>query len=296
MNNPSLSYMSAYPDVWRSYQSNNRGMTPSQFATTHYNQFGPREQRRSPQQVSQYFQSGGIPDWFLQASMNWKPANQPTNERGIHQNWQQYSQPGYRGVNPTKMHDFGEAYKTELTSRGIYGDAYSDHLKYMNDPDVRLAAMKRAGITQPWKPQSAYLLNNPDVATAYNNNSYGMTPKQFAQTHYDKYGQAEGRDAPSKQWASGDANWQIDWGDNAPPAYISKGYEGVDGPQYLAVNGQKYYGDDQISRIQTMINSPPQYNTVDGPRQMSPDMAALFAKQQAEARPLEELLKAGRPA
>ena len=41
-----------------------------------------------------------------------------------------------------------------------------------------------------------YFRGNPDVAAAYQQNSYGMTPEQFAQQHYQKYGMAEGRQAP----------------------------------------------------------------------------------------------------
>lgn len=41
-----------------------------------------------------------------------------------------------------------------------------------------------------------YFAANPDVATEYMRNTYGMTPEQFAQTHYNKFGVNEGRDAP----------------------------------------------------------------------------------------------------
>ena len=41
-----------------------------------------------------------------------------------------------------------------------------------------------------------YFAANPDVAAAYAVNSYGMTPEQFAQTHYTNSGQSEGRASP----------------------------------------------------------------------------------------------------
>ncbi len=41
-----------------------------------------------------------------------------------------------------------------------------------------------------------YFRGNPDVAAAYQQNSFGLTPEQFAQQHYQKYGMAEGRQAP----------------------------------------------------------------------------------------------------
>ena len=43
-----------------------------------------------------------------------------------------------------------------------------------------------------------YFVQNPDVAAAYRKNPYGLTPEQFASTHYALYGQAEGRIVPPK--------------------------------------------------------------------------------------------------
>ena len=52
--------------------------------------------------------------------------------------------------------------------------------------------------TTPAATTPYYFQVNPDVAAEYARNSYGMTPEAFAQTHYDKYGKAEGREvAPS---------------------------------------------------------------------------------------------------
>lgn len=39
----------------------------------------------------------------------------------------------------------------------------------------------------------AYFAANPDVQRAFQQNSYGMTPDQFAETHYRNFGQTEGR-------------------------------------------------------------------------------------------------------
>ncbi len=38
-----------------------------------------------------------------------------------------------------------------------------------------------------------YFAANPDVAAAYQQNNYGLSPEQFATTHFQKYGQGEGR-------------------------------------------------------------------------------------------------------
>jgi ethanolamine utilization protein EutP (predicted NTPase) len=42
-----------------------------------------------------------------------------------------------------------------------------------------------------------YFQQNPDVAAAFQQNSYGLTPEQFAATHYEKYGANEQRAAPT---------------------------------------------------------------------------------------------------
>lgn len=48
-------------------------------------------------------------------------------------------------------------------------------------------------LTDPQTALPAYFQGNPDVAAAYQANQFGLTPEQFAQQHYNTYGQAEGR-------------------------------------------------------------------------------------------------------
>lgn len=43
---------------------------------------------------------------------------------------------------------------------------------------------------------NAYFQINPDVARAYEENTYGLSPQDFAETHWLMYGQNEQRDAP----------------------------------------------------------------------------------------------------
>lgn len=290
--NPSLSYMSAYPDIWKAYNQNNYGLSPNQYTQTHYQRYGQQEKRGSPDQLANYFKQANVPAWFQESSLNWgKPVTGPEN---LYQNWNKYnSNPGFRGIRPDQMQTFEDSYKNQLSKRGIYGDNYAEHMKYMNDPDVRLAAMNSAGI-KAWKPQSSYMLNYPDVAKAYTQNSMGMTPQQYAQTHYENHGQREGRVAPPRTWSPNDQGYDMDYTAYTPPPVIKKGYEGVDGPAYISVNNQKYYGDETINSVQNAIKNPPQYNTAAGPRQMDPETAALFAKQQAEARTPEQIAAAGR--
>lgn len=44
----------------------------------------------------------------------------------------------------------------------------------------------------------AYMQANPDVASAYRTNSYGMTMDEFVSYHYSHYGAAEGRTSPTQ--------------------------------------------------------------------------------------------------
>ena len=50
-----------------------------------------------------------------------------------------------------------------------------------------------APVTPPPPTTPAYFLANPDVAAEYAKNSYGLTPEQYANTHYANYGQYEQR-------------------------------------------------------------------------------------------------------
>lgn len=49
-------------------------------------------------------------------------------------------------------------------------------------------------------PGRTYFQQNPDVGAAYAQNSMGMSPTDFAQQHYQQYGQYENRSDPSQQF------------------------------------------------------------------------------------------------
>lgn len=49
-------------------------------------------------------------------------------------------------------------------------------------------------------PGMGYFMQNPDVQQAYGQNNYGMNPDQFAQTHFQRFGQFEQRAAPTPQY------------------------------------------------------------------------------------------------
>jgi hypothetical protein len=65
-----------------------------------------------------------------------------------------------------------------------------------------------------------YFQQNPDVAAAYQANSYGMTPDQFAATHFQNYGVNERRAAPASAPPP-------DYGQMVRDAYASIGRTGI---------------------------------------------------------------------
>lgn len=83
-----------------------------------------------------------------------------------------------------------------------------------------------------------YFSQNPDVAAAYAQNSYGMTPEQFATTHYQIYGANEQRAAPTEGVVS----------DTALKNWIDSNAGATTGQLYTAALNQGI-GLDQIQRV-----------------------------------------------
>lgn len=54
--------------------------------------------------------------------------------------------------------------------------------------DAPAAVSGATNTTAAITPGQQYFLDNPDVAAAYKTNNYGLTPDEFAKTHYDKFG------------------------------------------------------------------------------------------------------------
>jgi hypothetical protein len=84
-----------------------------------------------------------------------------------------------------------EARDQQNRAANIYADAQK-----LMPPAATTAPVSTAAPT--------YFAANPDVAKAFTENSYGLTPQQFADTHYDKFGKAEmasGQRAPTTQSA-----------------------------------------------------------------------------------------------
>jgi hypothetical protein len=115
-------YFQQNPDVAQAYQVNNYGLTPEQFAQTHYELYGRNEQRAAPAAA---------------------PAVMPGTSTVV--------QPP--------------------------------------------AVMPGTSTVAP--AQIPYFQQNPDVAASYKQNSYGMTPEQFAAFHFANYGKNEQRVIPT---------------------------------------------------------------------------------------------------
>jgi hypothetical protein len=84
----------------------------------------------------------------------------------------------------------------------------------------------------------AYFQQNPDVAAAFQQNSYGLTPEQFAATHYQKYGVNDQRSAPSPVSDQAVTSW-LQSNPGASDATIAAAMQqyGVDPAQMARVTG-----------------------------------------------------------
>lgn len=98
----------------------------------------------------------------------------------------------------------------------------------------------------------AYFAANPDVQRAFQQNSYGMTPDQFAETHYRNFGQTEGR-----QW---------------------NGQGAIAPPNFSAMTGGQYGNSQQPSM--GLLNMTPHGSV---PPVGGPNQAQMLAYQQAAA-------------
>jgi hypothetical protein len=95
----------------------------------------------------------------------------------------------------------------------------------------------------------AYFTKYPDVAQAYLANNYGLTPEEFAATHYARFGQAEQRTSPGEIEIANVRTGQAAAPTNVIPyfqanpdvanAYLSNNY-GLSPEQFAAAHFAKY--------------------------------------------------------
>lgn len=144
------------------------------------------------------------------------------------------------------------AYKEAIASAG--GDTATnqkiatDYLTNLGiaTPTIQSAYQQYLASPTSAPAQTSYFQANPDVAAAYAQNSYGMTPEQFASYHYNTYGQSEGRTAPT---TSGIASLPAAPARPAPDpgAPAVKTGTTVESPTLRYYTGKTYQGDQVLN-------------------------------------------------
>jgi hypothetical protein len=118
---------------------------------------------------------------------------------------------------------------------------------------------------------AAYFQQNPDVAAAYQQNTYGLTPEQFAQVHYERYGQTEQRAQPAvvEQITSGSLSELPAYFQQNPDvaaSYVQNTY-GLTPQQFAAEHYARYGQNEQrVSPTGAPAIIPPKTTTTTGTR------------------------------
>jgi len=189
-------YFQQNPDVAAAYQENTYGLTPQQFADTHFALYGQAEQRAAPAAAAAVNTVNTV-----NTANTANTANVANTAPAL---------PTYFTQNP----DVAAAY--QVNNYGLTPQQFADaHYAKFGINEQRIsptgapAIIPTKTVTTPVTTTTPvvnrtttgsslpYFQLNPDVAAAYLTNSYGMTPEQFAAAHYAKYGQFEQRISPS---------------------------------------------------------------------------------------------------
>ena len=206
-------YFQQNPDVAAAFAQNNYGLTPEQFAQTHFERFGQFEQRTSPPAAGllSYLQTPGLTDQQIAAEIN---------RLGV--TAQEVSQ--ITGVPVADVQSRISSVGTTLTPTAAPTAAPTmappprPIVPTPTPTAAPTAAPTRAPTPVPTAAPTAaptrapgllagatpatpqlpqYFQQNPDVAAAYAQNNYGMTPDQFAEAHFLNFGRNEQRSTPS---------------------------------------------------------------------------------------------------
>lgn len=170
-------YFQQNPDVAAAYSQNTYGLTPEQFAQAHYERYGQTEQRAAPAVVEQITSGSlsGLPTYFQQnpdvAAAYAENTYGLTPQQFAAEHYARYGQTEQR-VSPTGA----PAVIPPRTTTGATTGTTTGTARTTLIP---------------------YFQQNPDVAAAYAQNTYGMTPEQFAAYHFANYGVGEQRVAPT---------------------------------------------------------------------------------------------------
>ncbi len=141
-------------------------------------------------------QSGGLNDMQRQGlDMQYQYLTSPQYSQGYNQMMQMGSALMGGGVakNPFTSNTGGMPAATRVAAPAMQPFQYSAATqKPVAAPNYNVTPT----ITAASDSTKDYFAQNPDVAAAYAKDSMGMTPDEFAQAHYQKYGKTEGRKEP----------------------------------------------------------------------------------------------------
>lgn len=145
-------YFTQYPDVAAAYSQNSFGLSPDDFAMLHYQKFGQGEQRAWGQgsQTTNPLLSETIP----------RPTQPSRGAEGI---------PAAPSPYQTNSNNTGSS---QMTSSNRMAPTDGQMNTYLRDYVIGLNGNNQT---------IEYLMNNPDAAYAYSQNSGGKTPDQYVQ-------------------------------------------------------------------------------------------------------------------
>jgi len=143
--------------------------------------------------VNSYFGNAGItPYWQQQPQVAQNPVAPPAPE--VHHT--AYGAPVPAVYQPPVVQELAqdEVRTPVAQTPPSAGVGYGTGIASLTPQATTPAPVTPPAPTPPSTP--AYFLANPDVAEAYKTNNYGLTPEQYANTHYANYGQYEQRVSP----------------------------------------------------------------------------------------------------
>jgi len=202
-------YFQQNPDVAQAYRENTYGLTPDQFASTHYQLYGGTEQRAAPAGAATgatttantgaslpYFQRNpDVAASYLVNNYGMTPEQFAAAHYARYGQAEQRAAPGGTTVTGTgTVTGAGTGTVTGTgtgTGTGATARTGTTTGTTTGTGTTGTGTAARSGAALP------YFQLNPDVAASYLTNNYGMTPEQFAAAHYARYGQFEQRVAPT---------------------------------------------------------------------------------------------------
>lgn len=200
-------YFQQNPDVAAAFSQNNYGLTPEQFAQTHFERFGQFEQRTSPPAAGllAYLQTPGLSDQQIAAEINRLGVTTQEVARltGVPVADVQ-SRLSAVAIAPTAAPTAAPVPTAAPTAAPTMAPPPRPIVP--TPTAAPTAAPPRATVPVPTAAPTAaptggmnirYFQQNPDVAAEYARNNLGMTPEQFAQAHYERFGQNEQRADPN---------------------------------------------------------------------------------------------------